>query len=480
MDIYSPFTLTLKESQRDAASWREAVENMNISDETLREYAEVFLDQYRFTLNRFFSTIGPFIPFYAQAPYKTIIVRMGPNGVIIGHRPEATATIEVIKADDFDPPLDSFNIFEIVNRLQMSFCRFDFSIRTYDREEAEVNATRAALTDALKYFWQTLDEAKFSSLCIELLKAENIDLEVDKPNNQIIGYDVLGEVLLSEPAGFRRVERWSFEFKHHRNERVSASYLREIEQHLLEADSTSDIICLMTSGDLTSIGRHIAVGNSRIRVWDRSILNKLIHQYLPLLESYFSDYSSVISTLSQELTQVEADNLEKFSRKLDNCPFGQKYFSEYEKIVTEIWQYLFSPTLGEPKSQRRTFDGVQRRDVLFKNNRSTKFFQRLFEKFSADFIIVDAKNYEDPISSDVIDSVAKYANKALGRFITIVSRQGAEQATEAARVRIYRDEDTLVLVLSDTQILEMVARKGRGESPEDLIEDVLDEFLIRF
>jgi len=38
----------------------------------------------------------------------------------------------------------------------------------------------------------------------------------------------------------------------------------------------------------------------------------------------------------------------------------------------------------------------------------------------------------------------------------------------------------VVLVLSDAQVLEMIERRERGENPADVLEDVLDELLMRF
>ena len=78
----------------------------------------------------------------------------------------------------------------------------------------------------------------------------------------------------------------------------------------------------------------------------------------------------------------------------------------------------------------------------------------------------------------IVSDVDKYANKAVGRFILVVSRFGAEAAAAGTQMRVYRDSNTVVLVLSDERLLEMVARKERGQAAEDVIEDALDEFLL--
>lgn len=105
-----------------------------------------------------------------------------------------------------------------------------------------------------------------------------------------------------------------------------------------------------------------------------------------------------------------------------------------------------------------------------------RFWRRIADDHRAKFVIVDFKNYTDPIDAGIVDDVSRYANKALGDFIVVVSREGADRSADKARRRAYRDRDVILLVVSDAQLLEMLARKAGGEAPEDL----LDEFLIAY
>jgi hypothetical protein len=500
MEVYSPFHLTRKESQDEHRDFHEQVAQMKVSDETLNEYVRVFFEHYRGTLEGFFSDLASSVPFYAQYPFRTSILRLGNNGVIIGHRPNQETVIEVLRPTDLDPPLQTVNIFDVIQRLQTPFYSFDFRVRSYSAEEAELVGIRQALAVALDYFWWVVDPSTFEQLCVELLKAESVELETEVKLEGTARYDAIGKALLTEPAGFRRLERWAFEFKHHQDDRVSAQDLRQIEAYLEADEPQIEIVCLATSGDLTSIGRHIAVRNSRIRVWDRTILDSLANQHLDVLERFFPDYAVALEEISQQFEEAASEvspvpghpqentsviasvpsRLEEFESRLARCPSGRAHFSKYEKIGTELWHYLFPEELGEPKPQSRTLDGKQRRDVLFRNHRSTRFFQRTADRFDADFIIVDFKNYKDPIDSQVVNDVEKYANKALGHLIVVVSRAGADETVESTQVRIFRDSDTVVIVISDEQMLEMVSRRERGDRPEDVLEDLLDELLRKY
>src|ERR1043165_3637499 len=71
-----------------------------------------------------------------------------------------------------------------------------------------------------------------------------------------------------------------------------------------------------------------------------------LNKNLELLEKYFTTYPLAIESLTRQYSQRSAERLTEFCEKLESCPPGKKHFSEYEKIGTEIWQYLFAEHLG--------------------------------------------------------------------------------------------------------------------------------------
>lgn len=465
-------------------SFDKLVEQMKVSDDELVTYIKEFFAAFRMTVEEFFPQVAPSLSLYADAPFHTTVVRFGPNAVIIGHRHNDQSLVEVRRYEDFDPPFDSPNIFDISKRLQFRHCYFSAAPRTFDANEAHANAVRDALSAVLEFFWFSIpDEQTFATVIKKLIEAEGIkvrDAETLRVGKAEFEFDAKASVLLREPAGYRRFEDWAFEFKH---KRVSANDLRQIEKRFT-VDSSLDCLCLVTSDDLTSISTNVASENTRIRVWDRSILNRIIHAHPAILRSHFNEFPHAIEELSRRM-EIRASTgrpsqSEEFANKLKLCPTGQQHFTEYEDVGMAILSYLFEGQLGPAKPQVRTLDEKQRRDVLYRNNRATRFFERCFVRFASDFLIVDFKNYGEEITSSVVTDVDKYANKALGRLILVVSRKGASQSVEATQQRVFRDSSVVVLVVSDADLLEMVQRKEREQSPEDVIEDKLDELLAHF
>jgi len=143
----------------------------------------------------------------------------------------------------------------------------------------------------------------------------------------------------------------------------------------------------------------------------------------------------------QEGGETGSDITARLKEQLRACPTGKDDFAQFEKVGVEILRHLFPSALGSPMPQRTTTDGSQRRDVLFRNNRTTRLFQRLFDKFAADFIIVDFKNNGKPVGPKEVDGIAKYANKALGYFILLVSRFGPAETAKPVQERVFRDDD---------------------------------------
>jgi hypothetical protein len=233
----------------------------------------------------------------------------------------------------------------------------------------------------------------------------------------------------------------------------------------------------------------------RSLVWNHPIVGQLItasrknelekeYEYVMLAKEQARALLRSIDPSSKEVigeNMKSQTSFELFRTRLHSCLPGREHFSEYEDLGLEILEFLFSPAaLDRVKRQPRTLDNTQRRDVLFRNQRTRRFWQRIAERLHADFVIVDFKNYEEPVTQNVLNDVQKYANDALGRFILVLSRVGSHISTRAYQLRLYRDHKTVILVVSDDQLLEMIQRKEEGKEPEGVLEEMYDDLLLDY
>lgn len=481
--IYPPYFQLPTDVPVDFAELTKELEELDVTDEQLIAYNEAHLCEFQRTVEEFFPPLKPLLLLSALQPFHTTIVRISSNGVIIVYARSDVAKTEVKESNEFAAPDGSTNILDIAAKLNGVYSWFNAQPSRYTIEDARLRAAQDALSGVLEFFWRTIQSPLvFEEICRKLLVAEGVHIERDPLGRVRVQdrlFDEKGTVILQEPSGFRRLEEWGFEFKHSTKGRVSAAYLLEVEKAVEGGEI--DVICFMTPDDLTSIGRHLTVENDRIRVWDRSILERLANSHLDVVKEYFHTYPGAVEELSKRLTKVaEQPSLEnELAKRLKACPAGREHFRQFEEIGTDILANLFGDNLKKSRTQLTTSDGKQRRDVLFQNKRTSPFFKRLYELFEADFVIVDFKNSGDKIEPKELD-VAKYVNKALGRFVLIVSRHGAADAVEDAQRRLYRDDNKLLLIIGDSDVLEMLIRKKRGQPPEDVIEDKLDEFLLTY
>ena len=443
----------------------------------LVKYVDTFWAAYELAVATYFKSIAEHLPLHAGFPYESIILRLGGHAVMFAHTRKEAASIRVASLAELGVSESELNVFTLKEQLGCTFLEWSFRPKPHTVQEATEDARRRAFQEALSYFWQVFDPSKFEALCIRLLTNEGF--LVSPAMSEADPIDASGTLEILEPGGFRRRERWACEFKHHQAGRVSAEYVAGLPERLLaEFPEQHDVGCLLTSSDLTSIGARIASLNDRLRVWDRTVLDALLHKHPDVLADYFADYATALAQVAtpgdSAATELRAECLRG---DLLACPVGHAHFRRYEELGLKVLSFLLGDEIGPPKPQSSTADKSQRRDVLCRNNRRSRFMQRVAERFGADFIVVDFKNYAEPVDGDVVDDVQKYANDAVGRFLLVVARKGGSDSAATAQRRHLRDQDTCVLVLSDQHCVEMLARKASGGEPLDVIEDLYDSFL---
>ena len=405
MESFPPYHLSFHETQRYDAE-RATSPHRDVTDDEFIVYVREYICSYRSTVEEYFQPLASSIPFFDLFPFETTVVRFGTAGAFIAHRPDVEESVRVLELQEFDPPFTTVNIFDVIARLNAVCCEFDLSGRTYSTEEATVHGAQAALGAVLEHFWNIVvsNEKAFASICVDLLLGEGIEVLSEITLGKGMRADAVGRVKLTEPAGFRRFENWVFEFKKYPDERLSADHLRQVEFYLEAGQDKLDVACLVTSEDLTSIGRSIVIQNPKMRVWDRTILNSLIDKNPLILRQHFQEYPLAVEQLSQRLNQKRTvpdkpNQVAAYTEALQQCPAGNSHFADYEEIGINALSYIFEGSLGPSRPQDTTADKKQRRDVLFRNLHVKGFLRRIYDKYGADFLIVDFKNYGEKIGA---------------------------------------------------------------------------------
>lgn len=258
---------------------------------------------------------------------------------------------------------------------------------------------------------------------------------------------------------------------------VGPGRLRDAVAQLKEyGDGTSTRqLVLALPARLAAVERQ-ALEQQGVHVWDLDVIAKRFRQHLdgvthpvlrPLLlaTAALADPNAPNSPEAHLLAELRA------------VQPGRSSWSEYQKLTGRILERLFCPPLSTPIIERSDASGTNRRDIILPNYAEAGFWRFLRERYQADFLVVDAKNYSERIGKSEALQLLNYLKvHGSGNFGIIVTRHGHDDGCALTMKEHWTLHQKLVLVLTDEHIESMLRAKEAGASPEDIIRQLLEEF----
>lgn len=231
-------------------------------------------------------------------------------------------------------------------------------------------------------------------------------------------------------------------------------------------------IILVVSGTLTKEAIEIA-NEYNIEIWDVYTLYSLI---TPELEKkYF--YGNTQIEVKEKKEDIYIRTLQGINAGGDNW---QKEWSKYQKLVCDILEYLFSPPLESPRFEMSDLESKNRRDIIFENPAENGFWKQIKNRYSGDYIVVDAKNYKDSIEKRSIIELAHYLKPyGCGLFGLVVSRIAESESSFHARKEQWVSSNKMIISLTDNDLIEMLGIKKKGGKPEELIRKKIADFRMK-
>lgn len=212
------------------------------------------------------------------------------------------------------------------------------------------------------------------------------------------------------------------------------------------------------------------VESHNIEVWDADYIVK---NYKVAIQKADSSY---FKTLLTAITgEKEVTREQEILNKLKACKPGREDCYVYQSLVGEIIEELFCPPLDKPIQENSDFTKSNRRDFIVPNYATDGFWSFLREKYVADYVIVDAKNYSRKVKKNDILQIANYLKPhGAGLFGVIFSRKGGDSAGCLHAIREqWMVHQKLILVLDDTDVENMLVSSGGAE---DIIGAKIEEF----
>lgn len=251
---------------------------------------------------------------------------------------------------------------------------------------------------------------------------------------------------------------------------------RQIKSAIAQIDryrtlSSFDAAVLAFPGRLSKDDQ-TALARSNIEVWDLDYVSNTFAKEIQELPP--SGLKRLYSMLVGPTAIKEKDLL---LQRLRDCPSGKSHWVEYQSLMRDIFEFLFVPPLGTPIWESSDLSGVNRRDIILPNYTHEEFWKFLRERYGADFIVVDAKNYKNKIKKAQVLQIANYLKPhGAGMFAIIACRNGGDSACLSTLREQWAVYGKLIVILTDDDIAAMLQSKGARGHPEDVIGDVLQEF----
>jgi hypothetical protein len=186
---------------------------------------------------------------------------------------------------------------------------------------------------------------------------------------------------------------------------------------------------------------------------------------------------------NDDLQNKEFVEVKNLINVLDNCPEGIYGCRQYEDICIRILERLFVPPLGKARIQSRTESGNDIRDAIFPNRSDEKNWKFLREKYDANYIVFEFKNYSKKgadFNKHPVLQVSNYLKPTIGKFGIICSKKAPSKGALNKRKEEFRDNRKLILFLSNEHMKEMLIKQYEKMDPSNLLFDLIDEFMLKY
>lgn len=210
-----------------------------------------------------------------------------------------------------------------------------------------------------------------------------------------------------------------------------------------------------------------------IEVWDGPKIAQLFSKELEQIK----DSPLYAHFLKLSSTYIATSKTQEFIDELKNIKPGKKDWSIFQKLCVNIFEYLFTPPLEKPLYELSDETRTNRRDIIFPNYADAGFWKFMMDKYNADFLVIDAKNYSANVEKKEVLQMSNYLKSfGTGLFGIIVCRKNPKSNAIITQREHWMAYHKLIIFINDNDIIQMLTLKEKSNSPEDVIRQKIEEF----
>jgi len=167
---------------------------------------------------------------------------------------------------------------------------------------------------------------------------------------------------------------------------------------------------------------------------------------------------------------------------LMSIPPGAATATAFHNLVNGIVEFLFWPSLLDPKKEAEIHEGRKRIDVLYSNAGQSAFFQRclMAPKLGAIKLPIECKNYTQDPANPEVDQIAGRFSSNRGWLGFMVYRSTSDYNLLASRCRdTAMDGRGFILPLGDRELISMLEEvvNERRQSIDRRLSVLLDRII---
>lgn len=156
--------------------------------------------------------------------------------------------------------------------------------------------------------------------------------------------------------------------------------------------------------------------------------------------------------------------------KIDNAD------RKYEDNTCPLLASLLYPHLDFAKEQSRTESGIQIRDLIFYNNKSSDFLKEIYETYDCKQIVMELKNVNE-IKQEHILQLNRYLKDQFGRFGIIVTRNPPPKKVIKNIIDLWSAHRKCILVIDDSDLKMMTTVfESKQRNPIEVLKKKYIEF----
>lgn len=214
------------------------------------------------------------------------------------------------------------------------------------------------------------------------------------------------------------------------------------------------------------------LASEKIELWDIDFIAGTFAEQIK--DSPHSNFKSLFLSV---VPVDERSQETKLLEKIKACQPGKTDWSDYQRIIGQVFERLFCPPLQAPLSESADAARINRRDFVFPNYADTGFWRFLREMYKADYIVVDAKNYKMAVGKHQILQIANYLKPhGAGMFAIIATRVGADRAAFLTIREQWMAHHKMILVLDDESLKAMLLAASSGGDATKVIGQLIEDF----